>query len=361
MARKLAVRRRAEPYLDELSSDAEGSVFGQPITNQLVPTGYPTLPNPNPAPFDRKKMPPSRAEAFGFQERPDNINDLEVGNAGAGVSSFRRAQFYSRIADSGAAFNADRFVYNIPIAIATARSADTRPRFFHVSFLGVSALSGDQGLPAGPPLSESQILSTAGIAPSNTVLKGRVQVYDESGSRFFDVNIHGTSSFSVYAWGISTFILLPSLDGEAQGAEVDVQNLSNLTLRPGLIENTLATGRIIPIFQNATQITDQVTRTVSIPSGAAGGTGAIPIPPGARAVRIRANIGVAPGALSPVYRINFSVAPSPIRTFAMGRIFLLPGRLESALMAVPNATFIAFDAGPLDPAVEWIATFVIEA
>lgn len=360
MARKLAVRRRTEPHLDEFSSDAEGSVFGQPITNQLVPTGYPTLPNPNPAPFDRKKMPRSRAEAFGFQERPENINDLEVGNAGAGVSSFRRAQFYSRIA--GNPDNADEFVYDIPVPIATARSADTRPRFFHVSFFGVSAISGDLAAPPGPPLSESQILTTAGVAPTSTVLKGRVQVYDESGSRFFDVNIHGTSSFSFYGWGVSTFILLPSLNGVKQGSEVDVQNLSNLQLLPGVIENTLATGRIIPIFQNATQITDQITRTTVTPSGAVGGFSSIPIPPGSRAVRIRANIGTAPGDLNPGYEINFAVAPLALRPLSMGRISILPGTVQSALVTVPNATHIVFRAvNPADPEVEWIATFVTEA
>ena len=361
MARKLVVRGPSKPSLDEMSSDGTGVVFQQPITNQAVPTGYPTLDNPvREPPIDRKHMRGFRPELLGFQRRSENFNDLSVGEAGAGVSQFRRAQFFSRIA--GALDFADLFDYNEPIAIATAKAADVRPRFWHISFFAVSALSG--GLAAGPsgPLTQGEILSTAGKEPTNTVLKGRIQVYDESGSRFYDVNIHGTSSFSFYGWGVTTFILLPTLNGVSQASEVDVQNPALTPDTPGLHENTLATGRIIPTFQNVTQITDQVTRTTTAPSGVVGGFGVLPIPPGARAVRIRANVGVAPGALSPGYEINFAVAPGAGRPLSLGHISLLPGRLESSLVAVPNATFIAFRAvAPADPEVEWIATFIVEA
>jgi hypothetical protein len=313
------------------------------------------LDNPDAVPtVDRKRIIHPRAKSFGFNERPKNFNDLDVGEAGAGVSNFRRAQLFSRVLGAGNE-TSDRFDYNIPIAIATARSADTRPRFFHISFFAVSRVSAA----AAGPLTQAEIMSPAGQQPTNTVLKGRVQVYDESGSRFFDVNIHGTSSFSFYGWGVTTFILLPSLNGVAQGFEVDTLNPSSqLSFPDGSAENTFATGRIIPTFQNVSQITDQVTRTVSVPAGA-GGTGIMQVPPGARAVRIRANVGVA--AVSAAYEINFSTLPVTGRPSALGRIELLPGRLESQLVAVPNAPFIAFDAAIGDPAVEWIATFVVEA
>ena len=97
MARKLAMRRDRNPHLDEMSSDGEGVEFGQPLTNQAVPTIYPTLDNPvAEAPIDRKKMPRSRPKQFGFRERPKNFNDLDVGEAGAvfpslGERSFSRA------------------------------------------------------------------------------------------------------------------------------------------------------------------------------------------------------------------------------------------------------------------------------
>ena len=70
-------------------------------------------------------------------------------------------------------------------------------------------------------------------------------------------------------------------------------------------------------------------------------------------------IGVA--AVSPAYEINFAVAAVGGRPPALGAISLLPGRLESALVEVPNATFIAFGSTGADPEVEWIATFVVEA
>ena len=358
MARKLGMRRDKNPHLDEMSSDGVGVEFGQPLTNQVVPTRYMKLDNPiAEAPIDRKRMRQPRAESFGFTRRPKNFNDLSVGEAGAGVSQFRRAQFFSRVVGDGAGEDADGFDYDIPVAIATSKSADVRPRFWHISFFGISVVSSA----AQPPVPESDILTAAARGQTSTVLKGRVQVYDESGSRFFDVNIHGTSSFSFYGWGVTTFILLPSLNGVAQGFEVNATNPGATPTFPGgSAENTLATGRIIPMFQNATQITDQVTGTTTAPSGAAGGIGVIAIPPGARAVRVRANIGAVP-PLSAGYDINFAVIPAAGRPPAMGRIGMLPGRLESALVAIPNATFIVFDAGDLDPEIEWIATFVVEA
>ena len=357
MPRKLGmIKEGTNPALDELSSDGAGIEFGQPLSNQSVPTGYPTLPNPvHEAPFDRKKDPDCdvRQEAFGFETRPRNFNDLEVGNAGAGNSYFRRAQFYSRIIGPAGADRFDLNIYNNPIAIATARSPDIRPRFWHISFFAVSAVA------SGAALTESEILNVAGTVPTNTVLRGRVQVYDESGSRFFDTNIHGTESFQFYGWGVTTFILLPTLaDGTEIGVEVDAFNPGSTPLIAGTNENTLATGRIVPIFQNATQITDNVTRTVSVPSP---GSGVIPIPPGARQVRIRANVIGAPPAVSAAYEINFAGLPVTGRPPALGRINLLPGTLETGLVAVPNATFIVFDAPAVDPALQWIATFVVEA
>lgn len=353
MARKLAMRRDRNPHLDEMSSDGEGVEFGQPLTNQAVPTIYPTLDNPvAEAPIDRKKMPRSRPKQFGFRERPKNFNDLDVGEAGAGVSQFRRAQFFSRVFPPLPAASAD-LIFDIPIAIATARSADTRPRFWHVSFFATSSLSDA----SNPPLVESGIVGTG---PTATVLKGRVMVYDESGGRYFDVNIHGTSSFSFYGWGVTTFILLPSLNGVAQGSEVDAINPGATPTFPdgGIAENTMATGRIIPTFQNVTQITDQATRTVSVGSG---GTGFIQIPPGSRFVRIRANTIGAVIPLPATYRISFEYATGGVDASSVGRISMLPGRLESARVAVPNATFLSFVSPPGGPAIDWVATFIVEA
>lgn len=351
MARKLMPKRDKNPHLENMSHDGEGAIFGQPLTNASVEAGYMILDNPVREPdIDRKRMVRPRAKSFGFRERPKNFNDLDVGEAGAGVSQFRRAQFYSRILGVGAEV-ADAFDYNIPIGIATARAADTRPRFWHVSFFANSIVQAA----ADGPVSESDILRANF---SNSVLKGRVEVYDESGGRFYDVNIHGTESFSFYGWGVTTYILLPSLNGVTQGFEVDSTNLAATPVFPdGTAENTLATGRIIPTFQNVSITTDQVTATVTVPGG--GGSGFITIPPGARGVRIRANFGVA--AVSPAYEINFAVVPATGRPAALGAISLLPGRLETALIDVPNATFIAFASTGPDPEVEWIATFVVEA
>lgn len=352
--RKLFLKKSNNPSLDEISSDTGGGEFGQPLTNQSVPTGYPTLPNPeHEAPFDRKKYPDAKQKALGFEPKPHNLNDLEVGDASAATSKFRRAQIYSRVIGPAGADRFDLNLYNRPIGLATAKSADARPRFWHVSFFAVSVVS------TGAPLTESQILGTAGRTPTNTVLKGRVQVYDESGSRFYDVNIHGSESFSFYAWGVTTFILLPTLtDGTELGFEVDPVNREATPTLAGTNENTLVTGRIIPTFQNVTQLEDQVTRTVTVPSN---GSGTIAIPPGTRWVRLRANVLGVPPALTAGYEINFAGLPVTGRAPALGRISLVPGTLETGFIAVPNATFIVFAAPGADPTLQWVATFVAEA
>jgi len=320
-----------------------------------TPSGFMVLDNPEATPpVDRKRLVSPRAEQFGFEVHPNNINDMSVGEASAGVSQFRRAQFYSSIGGP-AGTNVDEFVYNNAIGIATARSMDTRPRFWHVSFFAVSVISAA----GSAPLTEAEILSTAGRGPTNTTLKGRVQVFDESGSRFYDVNIHGTSGFSFYGFGVTTSILLPqTVAGVPLGSEVNAIDPGATPILLGGIENTLATGRIIPTFQNVTQITDQVTRTVTVPSAAAGGSAFMPIPPGARAVRLRkSTVGAVLGA---TYFIGFSSAPSAARPAALGVINRLVGRDETQLIAVPNATFIAFTAGGGDPEADWVATFVVE-
>jgi len=356
MARKLSLRG-GEPRLDEMSSDGQGVEFGQPLSNQAVPTGYMVMDNPVAEPqIDRKRPPHPRSKQFGLSTHPQNWNDLSVGEAGAGISQFRRAQFFSSIGGGpvGNVINFDDFVYDIAIGIATARAADMRPRFWHVSFFAVSAIGGVGAV----PFTESDILNTAGKRPTNTTLKGRVQVFDESGSRFYDVDIHGTASFSFYGWGVTTSILLPSFNGVPLGFEVNAQNPPPPIVGTAA-ENTLATGRIIPTFQNVTQITDQATATVSVPAAGPGvGAVSMPIPPGSTAVRIRkATIGA---VVSGSYFIGFASSPSSTRPFAIGVINRLPGRDDTQLIAIPNATFIVFLPAAGDPAVDWVATFVTE-
>lgn len=335
---------------------------GGTFTPEPIETSQPEMYNPQPtlpntekeAPFDRKLPRPwqDRQRGLGMSLRPFNINDIAVGDAAAGLSQYRRGQFFTQL--NSAAIDFAELVWDIPIGMATARSSDTRPRFFHVSFFNNGVIT-NEGAPVSPVL-ESGIQGSSGQAPSLALVRGRVQIQDESGGRFFDVDILGTRSFQVYAFAVTAFILLPSVpDGTQLGFEVDRQNPTQPTLGPGLIENSFASARVLPIFQNATDITDNVTRTVTVPEE---GTGFIEIPPGTTKVQLRTafdNTAIPAG-----YTIAFSAFTVLTAANALGRIFPVAGTTETDVIEVPNAKFIVFQ--DVDGGMErtWIATFVVE-
>lgn len=316
------------------------------------------------APIDRGQIqnPRMRQNGFGFELRPGNVNDVAVGDSAPGVSYFRRAQFFVNTGRIGGTnLQAASLQYDIPVAIATARSMDTRPRFWHISFFGISVdrfLSGE----GGPPLNEYEIATQGNRFPTSTVLKGRIQVHDESGSRFFDLNIHGTASMSFYGFGATTYILLPSavIDGErvALGYEVDAQNPAGIDFA-GAVEDTLATGRILGLTQNDTKLTDFVTRSVSVPSGE---FRSIRIPPGARTVRLQTTTRHPPGFVTDAdYGIYFQTERGDRgAAVILGRIELLPGQFNTPTLEVPNATYIAFDDNQDLGDVDWVAVFEVE-
>ena len=344
------------------NTGTEGA-YGEVFTPEPIETSQPemrnpqpTLPNPNPAPFDRKQ-PHSwqdRQRGLGFSVRPFNINELAPGDAGADLSQFRRGQFFIQLA--GAGFNAVDLIWNIPIAMSTARSSDTRPRFFHVSFFNNGVIRE----PAGPvgPLDESQIQTASGQAPDIGMVRGRVQIQDESGGRFFDVDVLGTRSFSLYAFAVTTFILLPSTpDGIVRGSEVNRQAPEQPSLGPGIVEDSFASGRVVPIFQNATQITDNITRTATVPANT---TNFIPIPPGT--TRVQLSTSFSSTVLPPDLILAFSATPTVTAASALGRIFVIPGTTQTESVEVPNARFIVIIDSVANPSPRtWIATFTVEA
>jgi hypothetical protein len=314
-------------------------------------------------PFDRMRPRPwqDRQRGLGFSMRPFNINEVAPGDAASGLSQYRRGQFFTQLTvldDVGVVVSAADLVWNRAIGMATARSSDTRPRFFHVSFFGNGVIRQIEPGSVGP-LTQAEIQSGSGTSPSLSMLRGRVLVQDESGGRFFDVDVLGTRSFSIYAFAVTVFILLPETpDGVQLGAEVDANNPDqNLQRGRGVLEDSLCAARVVPIFQNATQIPDNITRTVEIPAGT---TGFLEIPPGTTRVQIRSSFDRTP--LPADYVIGFSVAPTLLAGNALGAIFVIPGTVETDSIEVPNAKFIVFTDSAIAPLDRtWIATFTVEA
>jgi len=243
----------------------------------VAPLDDPRVGLPNPvakAPFDRTRPQSKKAknEAFGFETQPDRIIDLPPGDAGAGQSMYRRTHIFSRLNPTTAP---DSAVVGNPfdqaIGMCTYRSSDCRPRFWHVSFFNIGVQRVANNVPLRP-LGQSEILSrqfdavegntipTGRFVPAISQLKGRVLVFDESGQRFYDVDVLGNRSLDVYAWGITAFILGPKNQVEGfplePAYEVNTSNGGVPTPEPayeGLVEDAIMGVRIIPIVINSTQ------------------------------------------------------------------------------------------------------------
>jgi len=318
------------------------------------PDAEPTIDRKRPRPLD------ARQRDLGLARRPTNINDVAPGDAAAGKSEFRRGQFFTQLTSTipgGGSYDVVDLIWDKPIGLATGRSSDTRPRFWHVSFFNYGTV---RQVAAGTvnPLTEAEIQTAAGRGPSVAMVRGRVQIFDESGGRFFDVDILGTRSFSFYAFGVTANILLPNApDGSDISVEINAQATTQPALGPGLVEDSFAAARIIPIFQNATQIIDTITSTVTVPLG---GVGSIQIPPGTTRVQLRTSFDRT--AIPADYIIAFSAGPAFTAPNSVGQIFVIPGTTETDTIEVPNANFITFvDSVGVPSLKTWIATFTVEA
>lgn len=341
------------------------------------------LPNPSAdAPFDRVR-PQGRVaknEALGFQVQPDRIIDLPPGDAGAGKSVYRRTHVFSRL---NASTSVDAPVAGNPfdkaIGMATYVSSDCRPRFWHISFLGIGVQRVANGV-ALEPLTNNQILSeqlqsvdgnivpTGRFVPAITQLQGRVMVFDESGQRFYDVDIMGNRSIDVYAWGVTAFILAPGnfYEGAPQQAAYEV-NTSNggqptpQTAFEGLVEDSIIGVRIVPIVINSTQNTENRTVTLVRP-GADVLTSRIPIPPGTLKVQV---ICHEDATIAADYLIRFDAGDDG--TFVgrsdLGIIDINAGQSRSDLVLVPSSSQILIDySGAGGSTVTgWSIIFVVEA
>lgn len=327
----------------------------------------------------------AKNQALGFQVQPSRIIDLPPGDAGAGKSMFRRTQVFARLDNP-----ANNVVAGNPmdraIGISTHRSSDGRPRFWHVSFFGIAVQRVANAPTTLEPLSESEILSAqlepvdnmaAGITteeyvPAISQLKGRVLIQDESGGRYFDVDIMGNRSFDVYAWAVTTFILVPGNGGTDQGGYEVLRvptppgattNPAPLQTLSGLVEDSIVAARVVPIVINSTQNEDQ--RTITIVTGdVANGLTRVPIPPGAKTVQVISHEALS-AAANQGYRIYFDAGNDG--TFVgrsdLGLIDLNPGTRSSDPVLIPNAAQIIFD--PFDPGLGaingWSLIFTVES
>ena len=334
------------------------------------------LPNPQAeAPFDRTEPLDriAKNQALGFQVQPDRLIDLPPGDAGAGKSVYRRSHFFARLDNP-----ANNIVAGNPmdkaIGMATYVSSDCRPRFWHVSFFGIAVQRVANLVPV-QPLTDNEILSeqlkpiTTGavsgpdFVPAITQLQARVMVFDESGQRFYDVDIMGNRSLDVYAWGVTAFVLGPGnfeAVPEQSVYEVNRGTGGNLPQTPlaGLVEDAIIGVRVVPIVINSTQNTEN--RTITVLTGNVAPT-RVPIPPGTRKVQV---ISHETAAIAASYIIRFDSGDDGtfIGTSGQGIININPAESKSDIILVPDSSQIVFTPGGGSPAVAgWSLIFTVES
>ncbi len=335
------------------------------------------LPNPSAeAPFDRTEPlgKIAKNQALGFQVQPDRLIDLPPGDAGAGKSVYRRTHMFARL-DSPANSIVAGNPMDKAIGMATYVSSDCRPRFWHVSFFGIAVQRVGNAV-ALQPLSDNEILSqqlkptsdglvatSPDFIPAITQLQGRVMVFDESGQRFYDVDIMGNRSLDVYAWGVTAFILAPANVGavpEQAAYEVNRGSGGNLpqTGLAGFVEDAIIGVRVVPIVINSTQNTEN--RTITVLTNDVDVT-RVPIPPGTRKVQI---ISHEIAAIAVLYTIRFDAGDDG--TFAgstaLGIININAAESKSDIILVPDSVQITFTPLGGAPVVAgWSLVFTVES
>lgn len=332
------------------------------------------LPNPaQGAEFDRTQ-PLDRVaknQALGFQVQPDRLIDLPPGDAGAGQSVFRRTHMFARLDNPATGVVAGNPM-DRAIGLATYVSSDCRPRFWHISFFGIAVQRVAD--PVVEPLTDNEILSqqlkpvdnsgvdTADFVPAITQLQGRIMVFDESGQRFYDVDILGNRSIDVYAWGVTAFILAPENAGAVPNQtayEVNRGSGGNLPQQPfgGLVEDAIIGIRIVPIVINSTQNVENRTITVTTTAGA---PSRVPIPPGSRKVQVINHDGVTAAA---GYTIQFDAGDDGTfgGTSTMGIININAGEAKSDVVLIPDSVQIIFDPAVGALPTAWSLIFTVEA
>ena len=178
-------------------------------------------------------------------------------------------------------------------------------------------------------------------------------IHDESGQRFFDVDVIGTRSFSVYAFGVTVFLLV-----KPPGYEVDEQNPDSLIPidTAGLgVEDDIVGARIVPIFTNRTENIQNRTISITIDSV---DRRIIPIPPGARRVQIFSNEPL-PEALP--WLVQFWTGRGAFASRPdLGIIDFQPGQSKTAIIEIPNASAISIGTLINPPPVPTGFTLIFE-
>jgi hypothetical protein len=292
----------------------------------------PVNPDAGPQAFQKTRPLSKRAkmEALGLREEPDTLFEINRGDAFNGKTQFRRAQYFSIIAQASGVVIADpppqqtagqvttRRQFK-PIALATQTSSDQRPRYWLISAYGTRVIRTTTQFEGSAledyqlsPLSEQDILNSnllpeaattqnnfGGFPPtpqpdSNPQIQSvsynrfRIQYQDESGGRVQDIDVIGTRSVVVYAFTVTVFAMVPedrdayevTKPSNAVSSDPAViarinpplprepQPIADDTVNQFVFEDTILAARVVPTsLENYKPIKNHVTLSAEAVSG----------------------------------------------------------------------------------------------
>jgi len=217
------------------------------------------------------------------------LDDLEIGDAGAGFRMLKKNVIFSRLFDNVA--NATLNPFTKAYAVAQAPPAggtydDCRIKFFSVHFWGTSLIrSGSNGDDFFFPDREGNALSGGPDGPLTQVptpLKGYIKT-DDGIWQIFD--ILGARTFEVYGTHIDAGYLAPDASYDASALPLDG---SQDTSYDGVVDQSCVGVSISQVVVNSTQVEDDYTRVVRIPDAVT--EVLVPVPGGARSVCVSSNV-----------------------------------------------------------------------
>lgn len=256
--------------------------------------------------------PTSRPNAIDYRDDVEFLYDLEIGDAGAGYRRNRKMTLVSQLFanDDGAVLVPFNNTFTVMSAPPMGQLIDNcRHRFWSVRFYGCSLIRmGDEGNTKFDPIRRGTGCVAETYDQVGTPIKGWIRT-DDGMFRCYD--ILGDRTVEVYSTHITAGFLAPENAYDLYSLAPDG---SEDVATDGIVDQSEVGVTISPVVMNSTQVNDDCTRCINVPSGAIGATAVgFPIPPGSRYATIstpyagpfgRDGAGVAVGLI-----VDFSWVP----------------------------------------------------
>lgn len=299
--------------------------------------------------------PQARPNAIDYRDGVRYLDDLEIGDAGAGIRHNRKMTIVSQLFPNTAGIGSlapFTQVFLVMQAPPTGQLLDNcRHRLWSVRFYGCSLIRmGEGGAEKFRPIRRGTGCQSLDIDQVPTPIKGWIRT-DDGMFRCFD--IIGDRTVEVYGTHITAGFLAPDNAYDLYALPPDGSDDPDTD---GIVDQSEVGVTISPIVTNSTQVNDECTRCVSIPIGATGANAVVfPIPPGSRVATI--STPYAAGDLAGL-TVDFSYIP-PTTTVYTGEgassNIDVTGELvplgQTRRLNIPNTPFMRFETTgdvPLD-------------